>query len=355
MPGGEDERRLLAESVSRLLADQASPAHLRRFIAERQVDPALWRAMADLGLHGLLVPEADGGVGGSAADLLCVMAELGRRLAPVPYLQNVIALEFVVGTGGRHLPGEWVGRAVRGDARLSPLVDPATLEWALEPSGGGWSGWLPHAQFVDAVIVFKRSGSNVVGGIVPLGGRGARRKPVETTDLTWPVEEVKITSGVAARWRCARAAFERVRESIRRISHAAVCAEMQGGAEEVLRQTVEYAKMRVQFDRPIGTFQAVQHRMADMAVAIEGIRSYVGALASGFPDGGREGARRAAMAKAYVADAYRGIAESALQVFGGIGYTWEHEAHLYIRHAQRCAQLMGEPARLRAEHVRGLA
>ena len=303
----------LRDAAAALLDDRCDIAAVRRACDGGGFDAGLWAAMVDQGWTGIAVPEPLGGVGLGMVEAAVLLEQTGAHLAPVPLLQQLAALAVLAG-------GPWGQRLLSGEAIACVARTP------LDRSGdGSVSGRTePVIYGARADVLVAPAGDELVAvdlGSVP---RSAEPAMDRTRELAWidldaaPAETVGGGQEVAAH-----------------LDRAAVfhSAEMLGGAEAVMNLAVEYAKVREQFGRPIGSFQAVKHRCADMLVDVEGMRSavYHAAWAIG---AGTDDAPAAATAKIWCSDAGVRVAESALQVHGGIGFTWEADVHLYLKRAQ---------------------
>ncbi|EHI12164.1 acyl-CoA dehydrogenase family protein [Mycolicibacterium thermoresistibile] len=281
-----------------------------------------WQELASLDLLGLLVPEDCGGAGGSLTDACLVAEALGRRIAPVPYVSTAIAAAALLVHGG----GD---RQVLADlcsgAPVGVLLD-AELDWPEREASVSF-GWGPGARGVavvdrDRVDAVELSGAGVIEGVDPL-------HPV------YGVDRVDVVPGDSGGLRRARA-----------IAWVGAAAALTGIADGALRQAVEYAKQREQYGRPIGSFQAIQHICADMLVAVETARSVTYGASWEVEHAPIEQAERiGAAAKAHAATAAIRTCENGIQVLGGIGVTWEHDAHLRLRTAHTFADVFGDVTR----------
>ncbi|MBI2059306.1 MAG: acyl-CoA dehydrogenase family protein [Nitrospirae bacterium] len=350
------ERKLLQESLARLLKERCGIEKVRGFIKSGEPDGGLWKELGEMGFLGLLAPSELGGMAGSPADLLAVQSEMGRRLVPLPYLQHVAAIYLLSQTGAK-ASSDILRKAISGEVRLSLPLGADSLRWCAKGTGKSpEKHLLPFGPAVDHVVGAAAERGKVEVRLIPSAGKGIVLKRVDSIDLTHPLYTFKSSSKTSTdlRFQVPKDRWAKVLAETDLLTTAAVCAEILGGAEEALRLTIEYTKARTQFDRPIGTFQAVQHKAANAGVLLEGIRSYV-AQASVLVSSNSPGRKRAVqMAKAYASDAYLRIAETGLQLHGGIGYTWEHDIHLYLRHAKRCGQSHGDPSSLRELHVQAI-
>ena len=319
------DQEALRDAARSLLDDRCDREVVRAALDQTGYDQELWRAMVDQGWLGLGVPEAAGGLGLGTVELAVLLEQTGAHLAPVPFLQQVLALSVLTGTrwSTEMLAGESIGCAahrplsVHGDGTASgrpePVIFGATADVLVAPG---------HAEadpeLADPVLL-----------AVDLRDVAVTAEPAmdQTRELAWidldhaPADVIGDAADVTA-YLDRGATFHAV--------------EMLGCAASVLDLAVEYAKEREQFGRPIGSFQAVKHRCADMLVDVEGMRSaaYYAAWAIGSDDEGDESTVAASTAKVWCSDAGRRVAESSLQVHGGIGFTWESDVHLHLKRAQ---------------------
>jgi alkylation response protein AidB-like acyl-CoA dehydrogenase len=302
-----DEREMLRETVAALVTKHANPAAVRAAMeSDRGYDESLWRLLCEqVGAAALVIPEELGGAGGELADAATVLQELGRALVPSPLLGTTLAELALL---------------------AAPEPDTEALESLADGSAIG-------ALVLDADYVVNGDIADVV--VATDGGRlnrwtRFRAQPVTTMDPTR---------------RLARVRPEEVTElgPDSGLAHTAailLAAEQIGAAERCLELTVEYAKSRVQFGRPIGSFQALKHRMADLYVAIAAARAVV-ADACDDPT-----PTNAATARLAASEALQAVAAEGIQLHGGIAITWEHDMHLYFKRAHGSAQLLGSPREL---------
>ncbi|MEU6408801.1 acyl-CoA dehydrogenase family protein [Microbispora sp. NPDC046933] len=319
--------------------------------ATPEYDETVWRLLAgQVGAFGLAVPEAHGGAGFSYAETHVVCEELGRALAAVPYLGSaVLTADALLACGATaDLPGIADGTRV------------GALAWA---EGGTWDAAAIRARVADGrltgvkehVLDGARADLFVVPAAVPEGGLGlyavdagvpgVRVEPLVTLDRTRPQARV-VFDGAPARLLTADG--HGVLERLLSVAATALSAEQLGGASRCLETTLEYVKTRQQFGRPIGSFQAVKHRLADLYVLVESARSVSYDAARALAGDAADLPVRAATAQAYCAEAFSTVAAETIQLHGGIGFTWEHEAHLYFKRAHSAAKLFGDAAWHRA-------
>ncbi|MFZ3566757.1 acyl-CoA dehydrogenase family protein [Streptomyces sp. BH097] len=330
-----------------------------RSLLARHEGAGAWRPLTEqIGVAALGVPERYAGAGCGAVEVHVVMEELGRALSPVPFLGSaVLAAQAVLATGdddacARLLPG------IAGGGTVASLAwaedgswDPARTDTRATPGTGGT--WRLHGvkQHVldgaeaDVLLVTARTDHGVSLFEVAPGQPGARIETRATMDQTRPLAHGRF-EGAEGRLVGADGAAAGAVERALDLACAALAAEQVGAAERCLELTVAYAMERVQFGRPIGSFQAVKHRLADAYVRVESARS--AALGAAFsaadsPDFGRY----VAVAKSACSEAFSAVAGEMIQLHGGIGITWEHDAHRYFKRAHGSSQLFGTPARHR--------
>jgi alkylation response protein AidB-like acyl-CoA dehydrogenase len=318
----DDDQRALRDAARSFLEREAQVSYARGMMDdERGYRDDVWKKMADLGWMALPFPEDAGGVGQGFVALAILLAEMGRVVLPGPYFSTVVLAGSAIELAGSEtqkkdlLPAISAGELTAAFAHIRD----ATVE------GGRVSG---EARFVIGAATAQKVVVNV-GEELYLAEPGAVT-PVDTLDATRKVGHIRFDNAPVERLDGDPSALQRV------LDRAAVglAAEMLGGAERVLELAVDYAKSRVQFDRPIGSFQAVKHRAADMHSDVESLRNAVYYAAWAIERGHPDASLAASMAKAYASDAFRRVASSGIQVHGGIGFTWEHDMHLYFKRAK---------------------
>ena len=351
MTGSEltSEQVLLRDAVRGLLASHGGPG-------EEGFDGTLWRRLCgEIGVAGLLVPERYGGAGGSLADVQVVMAELGRVLAPVPMLGSAVLATAVLlesgdETAGRLLPALAAGTAVAAlawageDGHWDP--DQAACRATQDPAGGwrlaGEAHYVLDGDVAGVLLVVARAPDQAPDQVavfeVDPASAAVARRDVTTMDSTRRLAVVQLSNAAGRPVGCGPDGLARARD----LACLALAAEQAGAARRALEQTVAYTKERVQFGRPVGSFQALQHRMADLHVLAESAWSLCWAAAQ---DGSEHGpGLRAAAARAYCSEALLRVAGQMIQLHGAIGVTWEHDAHRYFKRAHGAGQLFGPPS-----------
>jgi alkylation response protein AidB-like acyl-CoA dehydrogenase len=323
-------------------------------VTERGYEPELWKRLAgELGLVGLIVPEEHGGSGFGPVELLIAMEELGRALTCAPYLGTaVLAANTLLRCADAATQKELLPRLAAGELIASVAHAEANGRWdlasiALRAQGSGAQLTLTgektlvlDGHFADVLLVVARSVAGLELLRVDAGSPGLTREPIPTLDLTRKLARVRFASTPATRISNGdqMAAFERVLA----LTCAALAAEQTGGAQKCLDSAADYARTRIQFGRPIGSYQAIKHKCADMLVAVEFAKSAAyNALFSAAADA-PDFLESAAIAKAYCSEAYFHAAADDIQIHGGMGFTWEAPQHLYFKRAKSSELLFGD-------------
>ena len=373
----DQELQLLRESLREALGRLSPFPEIRRQMAtERGWDPQLWRRLCrELGIAGLMVPEELGGGGFSAVELGVVFEEAGRALLCAPLLATAgLAVPLLLAlddreAAKRYLPdlcdGSRVATVVTSDANGRQLPDGDLVAVTVRDSGpvlDGTAGFVVDGAHADLLLVPARAGTAAPVGVyaVEASSPGVNVTPLVTLDQTRKQASVEFTGAPAARVGPADASAALARALD--VARALLAAEQAGGAAACLEAAVSYAKTRVQFGRPIGSFQAIKQKAADLLIQAESARSAAQAAAQAAAaalnpsfQGALPGvpglAITALVAKIYCSDAYLTIAAENIQLHGGIGFTWEHDAHLYFKRAWASSQMLGGPE----EHTERLA
>jgi alkylation response protein AidB-like acyl-CoA dehydrogenase len=352
-----DQEELRA-TVRRFLADKAPLAQVRAAAdSELGYDPALWKQIsAQLGLPGLHLPEEHGGSGTGLLEPAVVLEETGRALSSTPYAAGLFASLAVLHLGSAEqqaelLPGIAAGETVATLATVE-LGSPggvSGLQTTAQSRGeavtlSGTKTLVEHGHTADVLLV---SATGDGGGtqlyVVRGDGPGVLRSRLSGLDLTRPVAEVHLDAAPAVPLGEAGGL-----DGLVDVVCALLSCEMVGGTAACLDMATAYAKDRLQFNRPIGSFQAVKHRLAEMLVALDGARAAAQYAVFAADSGSPELATVAPLAKAEASEAYTFAAGWNIQVHGGVGFTWEHDAHLYFRRAWASSAAYGVPAAQRA-------
>ena len=337
---------MLRRSAREFLAKECSTKVVRRVMESADgYDQAMWKKIAGLGWTALGIPEQYGGVG-TFLDLVVVLEEAGRALLPGPFFATLgLAVPALIEAGTEAQKKEALGAIASGDARATLALtensgrwDAAGVNLAAKQEGGGWrldgvKVFVPDAQTADYMVVVART-----------RGEGTTVKALETLDMTRRWSEVRFDAvrlGADSLMGAADKAWPALKRALE-WSTAALCAEMAGGVQKVLETSTDYAKTRHQFGKPIGIYQAVSHKLADMLVLSESGRSATYYAAWAVDADAPDRSLASSMAKAYVSDAYRKVAGDGIQVHGGIGFTWEHDMHLYFKRAKSSEVTLGD-------------
>ena len=352
-----EEQEELRRIVRQFLDDKSDEQAVRALMAtEKGYDDAVWRQMADqMGLQGLIVPEDCGGSGFSYVELIVVLEEMGRSLLCAPYFSTVVlAANTLMHSGDeaakkKHLPGIASGDtlATLAFTEDNGRWDESGITMVATPSGSGWSlnghkMYVLDGHVANLIIVAARTSKGVSLFTVDAGAAGLSPTALQTMDQTRKQARLEFDNTPATLLGADGEGWK-VLERVLDLAAVALAAEQVGGAQKCLDMSVEYAKVRVQFGRPIGSFQAIKHKCADMLLEVESAKSaayYAGWCASELND---ELPSVASLAKAYCSEAYFHASAENIQIHGGIGFTWEHPAHLYFKRAKSSELLFGDP------------
>jgi alkylation response protein AidB-like acyl-CoA dehydrogenase len=350
-----EDREELRATIRRFLQKCASETEVRRLMEDEVgFSSPVWQQMASqLGLQGLIIPEEYGGSGFGFEELCVVFEEMGRVLLPSPFLATVgLAASAVLSVGDeaamrRYLPGiaagetiatvaineadsGWDGTAARTRAEF------ARHEWTLS----GSKRYVLDACAASLLLVVARTSDGVALFAVEKDAPGLSVTPYKTMDLTRRLAELTFVDTPAALIGSSAGAGAKIEEALLR-GAVALAAEQVGGSQRVLEMAVEYAKTRYQFGRPIGSFQAIKHKCADMYMEIELAKAAVGAAGRAAAENSVEFSTLARAAKSFCSEAFYQVAATNIQVHGGMGFTWEHPAHLYFKRATSGEFLLG--------------
>lgn len=345
-PVVDDAREIeaLLDPVRRLLVDRCTERDVRRIMASDDGhDAGLWRALCDLGLPGLTSAEAIGGAGLGAIAVERVMEEAGAALLPAPLISAWVACALLNAAGERDL---W--RSVATGDRIAAVAFCGEHFWQprgdLTAAGGALSGtarFVPDAQIADTILL-------VLNRELYLADRAeVQITPLPTFDRTRRMADVTFSAG------------RRIGDALGSdyaysLALVALAGEQAGGARRALEMTVDYARTRHQFGRAIGSFQAIKHMAADLLLEAESAISAARDAARAVEESAEDIDAAVALAAFACADAFVRVTKDAIQMHGGIAFTWEHPAHLYLRRARSAAQLFGDSAHWRERYVRAL-
>ncbi|MGW5460493.1 acyl-CoA dehydrogenase family protein [Streptomyces sp. NPDC003996] len=325
-----EEEEALRAAVRDLLTDHCPPADvIARVESDAPHDLALWKSLAEgMGLAGLLVPEEQGGQGASAREVAVVLEELGRAVAPVPYLTSaVVATEALLACGDEELLGQLASGRTIGALAVGLHAAPGAAFKSVRLEDGLLHGELTgiaDAAVADVLLVPADD-----GGLYAVAAGAATVTPQTSLDLTRPLATVRLDGAPGRRVGEAEPAVRRAL----RAAAGLLASEQLGVADWALTETVRYLKERRQFNRPVGGFQALKHRLAQLWLEVVNLRAAARAAADALASGADTDVS-VAVAQAYAAPVAVHAAEEALQLHGGIGMTWEHPIHLCLKRAK---------------------
>jgi alkylation response protein AidB-like acyl-CoA dehydrogenase len=364
-----DQETELRSAVRSVLADKAAwPAVLARTESPQTYDTALWRTLAaDIGCAGLLVPEAFGGAGASFREAAVVAEEIGGALAPVPFLGSaVIATVALLSAAGRQSAGgpaahvltglaagtttavlavpfaTMPGEAMAPSVRIGPQPGHAEGAYQLTGTVTGVADALP----ADVLLV---PADGVPFGLylVPVADSGVTISPVTSLDMTRQLADITLTDAAATRVAAGEAAEQAIAAALR-AGAAVLAAEQVGLADKALEVTVAYLKQRQAFGRPVGSFQAIKHRLADLWVSVVQARAASRYAAACLAEQDADAPVAVALAKAACSDTALLAGQEMVQLHGGIGFTWEHPAHQFLKRAKADSMALGTAGSHRA-------
>jgi alkylation response protein AidB-like acyl-CoA dehydrogenase len=341
--GLSESQEFLKDSARKFFAGECPSAEMRRLIeTDTAYDATLWSKITEQGYTGIIFPEAFGGSSLGKVELMLLMEEAGRALLPGPFFSTVVLAGSVLEAAGNHAHKEkYISAICRGEVRATVAFVEASASWnpqdvQLSVTNGKLNGekfFVSDAAIADFIVVVARNGVFVVDS----KARGLRISPMSGMDLTrklygvefsnTPAEQIGSTTNLPR-------AFD--------IATAALAAELVGGMQRILDITVEYAKTRKQFGKPIGMFQAVQHQCADMYLETESSRSAVYSAGWALEEDSPDAATAVSIAKMYASDAARTVGNRGIQIHGGMGFTWENDVHLYYRRAKASETAFGD-------------
>ena len=371
-----DEQRMLSESARKFLEEEANTEHFRAMMDDDLgFSPDIYKKMAELGWLGLLIPEEYGGLGQSLVDLMVLQEQIGRNLTPEPFFSTVVLGALPVMYGGTEKQKQDIlPKVAEGELKMTMAIsepkisyDPSDIDMKAHAEGKGFildgtKMFVPDAHVADKIIVIARTRDNdddrtdgLTMFIVDGNADGIKKTELRTIDSrkrfklefkNVPVTEENIIGEVNEGW----PVIQRVISE----ATAALSAEMVGGAEKVIEMTVEYAKTREAFGVPIGSLQAIQHKAANMLVAKECAKSSAMYAIMACAERREDADLAVAAAKAWASDAYMLATADGIQIHGGIGFTWEHDIHLYYKRAKATEVTFGDADYHREEAAKAL-
>ncbi len=341
--GLNESQQFLQDSARKFLAGECPITEVRRLMeTDTAFDANLWAKLADQGYTGIIFPEEFGGVGLGIVELILLMEEAGRSLLPGPFFSTVVLAGSVLDAlATRDQKKKYLVPICWGEARSSVALPEAEGTWdpkdvhliAINGKLQGEKLFVPDAAVADWIIVVARNGVFLADSKAP----GIRVEPMQGMDLTRKLYSVQFDDAPAEKLG-EIAGLSRALD----IATVALAAEAVGGMQRTLDITVEYAKTRKQFGKPIGIFQAVQHQCADMYLETESARSAVYYAAWALHQHAPDAAAAVSIAKLYASDASRTVGNRGIQVHGGMGFTWENDLHLYYRRAKASETALGD-------------
>ena len=355
--GFSDDQQAIKRTARDFLSARYPLATVRKLAEdEHGFTDQQWQELVELGWPGVIIPEDQGGLGLGVIELVVIAEEMGYALAPSPWFSGTAATLMLVAAGSAAQRERWLGPVARGEARGTLAVWDEHSGWApdhseLEADGDGKLTCVkiavPDARSADFLIVAGADGRH---WLVETSADGVAIEPEEAIDPTRKLYRVSLEAAAADPLETAPDAIARTYATI----VALLAAENVGVGQRTMEMAIEYAKDRSQFDRPIGSYQAVSHRCAQMLLEVEGSRSLCYWAAWALDNEPETGPRAASMAKAYAGDAGFRVAASALQVHGGIGFTYEHDLHFFLKRAHANAHAFGD-SRWHRDRVADLA
>ena len=349
-------QKMLQDSVREYLSRHCPVKRVRELLdTPTAVDDELWAGLTDQGWTALTIPEPYDGLGLGAVDLVAVAEAMGHACLPGPFISNLWG-STLLALGDEALAAEVLPRVAAGDARVTVAMleertgwDPASCTLPIDGGAAslrisGTKLFVPDAEGADLVLVVGRLADELAVVAVDRQADGIAVQPMPAVDSGRPLYRVDLGGVVGGRLVARGERAERGLHDSIRLATVAVCGELVGGMQWVLETSVEYAKSREQFGRPIGAFQAVQHKCADILYFLESARSAAHAAAWAVSVGDGAADTAVSVAKAFCSDAARESGNLGIQIHGGIGFTWEHDLHLYYRRCKSNEILFGDAA-----------
>jgi len=353
MDFGLSEDQVLLQSTIRRYLDGECPTTRVRSIMESDEghDAALWKGLAELGITGLAVPVEHDGAGLELLDAALAAEEMGRACTPGPFLGSAMATVALVESGATTAQAAWLPRIAAGDAVVSFALGEPIGEWdaaklVTRAERGRLTGvkpLVPYGRVADALVVAAQDADGPGLWLVERGARGLEAAALDGSDMTRRLARVTFASTPAEKLCGGRRAIDRARDA----GLILVAADAFGGSTKALEMTRDYALTREQFGQAIGAFQGVKHQLADLAAILEPSRSLWWYAAHAFDHIQEQAERHAALAKAHATDIYDRAVRTAIELHGGIGFTWEFDLQLWFRRSLFDRAFLGEAAHQR--------
>ena len=353
--GLSEEQQQLKESARAFLNGECPTTFVRKVMATDDGYPReLYDHIAKLGWTGLIVPEKFGGAGLGMLDMAMILEEGGYAAMPGPFLfSSVLAASALKLSGSEQLKSKWLTATRRGqgnrhrrgrrERRFS--IDARDINAIATKGGAGWrldgaKMFVPYANVADFIVVAAKHDSDIFLFVVDAKSPGVTIRSLKNLDLTRRVSSVELKSAPAERLKGGTDLFAKLID----VAAVAVAADSLGGTERALEMAVDYSKVREQFGKPIGSFQALKHAAAEIVADLEPARAMLWYAAYALDTGAADASRTAAMAKARLCDIYSRGTDRAVLMHGGIGFTWEHDMHLWFKRARFNESYFGSPA-----------
>jgi alkylation response protein AidB-like acyl-CoA dehydrogenase len=355
------EQYMGRDSARAFFDERLSTTRLRQLMATVSgFDRDVWRGLAELGFTSVLVPEAHGGLGLGFLDVALLLEESGRALLPAPIVETAVVAALALAGADRPIRERWLPAIAGGEVVATVALGgreglplPRGLGVRARRDGAtlvldGEAFVVPFGHVADLVLVAALvDGGDVALALVEPGDAGVSWQQHESIDPTFRTSALRLDGVRVAADRMIAGPSAGVLDRALAAGRAAIALQAVGGASRPLEMSVEYAKVRQQFGQPIGTFQAIKHRCADMLVAYETTRAGAYYAAWAVDAGAADAPVAAAMAKALTTEMFRAVAGEAIQVHGGIGFTWEHDLHLFFKRSKYLEHAFGPPAECR--------
>lgn len=357
-----EERIAMRDSFARLLDQRADEEALRKAIdTDAGYDPALWQEMAKMGITGLLVDPELGGIGGDAVLLEMLMEEAGSRLLCSPFLStSVLASSLIGASTNEDMKTQMLSDIVSGQRTIAVamtgekgLWTTAGVDVAALQSGGNWqlngsASFVVHAETAGSILVIANVDNDIRAFLVAPDAPGVKIGKLETNDPTLRLSKISLSGTVGQLLE--GVGGDAVDHGLN-LARIALAGEQTGGVKRIFDITIDYMQTRYQFGRQIGSYQAMKHMAADMLVEVESATSAARHAAEAYAKGSDEAQTLVNLAGFACADAYRDVTAQAIQMHGGIAYTWEHPAHLYWRRARTGLWLFGSSDHHRDQYL----
>lgn len=353
-----EDRSAMRESFHRLLYEASHEKAVRQTMeAETGFDPVLWKQMAELGILGLLIDEAHGGIGGGAREINAIMEEVGAHLLCGPFLTSAVLSSALLGfSGDEDAKARCLPAMASGELIVSAALTSQTGNWAVDDVSvtadgnrlSGIAGYVLFSGLAGLLVVAAKDKDELKLFLVSPDAKGLTRTPLKAYDLTLRFETLSFDNVEAIPLKGGdERAFCRAVE----LARIALAGEQAGGSKHVFDMTLDYIKNRYQFGRAIGGFQAVKHMAADLYIEVESALTASRQAAAALADDAPDKDILVHLAAWTCADTFTRTTHDAIQLHGGIAFTWDHPCHLYFRRARADAFLLGSPDYLREQYL----